>query len=397
MRTSTLGSHYSLVNQMLRQQSGMAQTQLQLSSGKRVNTPADDPIAAGRILALENQLAASSQYERNAAGAQTRLAIEEQALADAGKLLQRVRDLALAANNGSLDDASRAAIATELEQRSGELQAIANRRDATGEYLFAGNSAGTQPFYRTAAGMAYAGDQGVRAVQVSPTQFVQVGHSGDAVFMGPADGSDGFSVDTGAANSGSGWIAPLAVVNPSAWTGGSYTLRFVDASNYEILDATSAQVATGAYTSGGSIDFNGVRFAISGAPAANDTFSIARAGRQDIFATLDALAVALRQPAATDADRAHFNTDISMALARIDGGMDHLINVRSEVGARLNLLDNVAASRENLEIELQAAVSGLRDVDMVAAVSRLAVEQTALAAAQKSFAQMSRMSLFDYL
>ena len=77
--------------------------------------------------------------------------------------------------------------------------------------------------------------------------------------------------------------------------------------------------------------------------------------------------------------------------------MDHLLNIRSEVGARLNVLDNVAASRESLEVELQTAVSQLRDVDMVEAVSRLAIEKSALAAAQKSFAQMSRLSLFDYL
>jgi flagellar hook-associated protein 3 FlgL len=395
MRTSTLGSHYSLVNQMLRQQSTMAKTQLQVSSGKRVNTPSDDPVAAGRILALESQLAASSQFERNSGVVQTRLSIEEQALADGGKLLQRVRDLALAANNGSLDDDSRAAIATELDQRINELQAIANRRDAAGEYLFAGNSAGTQPFIRTAAGITYAGDQATREVQVSPTQFVKVGHGGDAVFMGPADG--GFTVDTGAANTGTGWIAPLAVSNPSAWTGGSHTVRFIDASNYEILDSTNTQVATGAYASGNSIDFNGVRFAITGAPAPNDSFSIAPAGRQDLFATLDALAATLRQSTATDADRARFNTDISMAISRIDAGMDHLINVRSEVGARLNVLDNVTASRENLDLELQTAVSGLRDVDMAEALSRLTLEKTALSAAQKSFAQMSRMSLFDYL
>ncbi|MGE3666072.1 MAG: flagellar hook-associated protein FlgL, partial [Steroidobacteraceae bacterium] len=257
MRTSTLGSHYSLVNQMLRQQSTLAQTQLQVSSGKRVLTPSDDPIAAGRILALENELSAWSQYERNAGSVQTRLSIEEQALADAGKVLQRVRDLTLSANNGAMDDKSRAAIATEVVERIGELQAIANRRDAVGEYLFSGNSTGTQPFSRAAAGVAYAGDQGSREVQVSPTQFVKVGHSGHQVFMGVPEGNGTFSVATGAANTGSGWIAPLSVIDPSAWSGGSYTLRFTDAANYEILDASNTQVATGAYTAGGNIDFNG--------------------------------------------------------------------------------------------------------------------------------------------
>ena len=397
VRTSTMGSHYSLMSQMLRQQASSAKTQLQVSSGKRVLTPSDDPVAAGRILALVDQLTATSQDRRNTNVVQTRLSIEEQALADAGKLLQRVRDLTLAANNGTLDDKSRAAIATELTERIGELQAIANRRDATGEYLFAGNSVGTQPFVRSAAGMIYAGDQAIREVQVSPTQFVKIGHSGDQVFRGAPNGSGRFTVDTGAANTGSGWIAPLAIVDPSAWTGGSFNVRFLDAANYEILDASNTQVATGVYASGHSIDFNGVRFAITGAPTANDTFSVAPAAREDIFATFDALAATLRQPTATDTDRARFNTDISVALAQIDSGMDHLINVRSEVGARLNVIDNVTTSRENLELELQTAVSNLRDVDMIEALSRLALEKSALTAAQQSFAQLSRLSLFDYL
>ncbi|MGD9598640.1 MAG: flagellar hook-associated protein FlgL [Steroidobacteraceae bacterium] len=397
MRTSTLGAHLALTNQMLRQQSSIAKTQLQVSTQRRVLTPADDPVAAGRILALEGQISSHAQYERNANAVGTRLAIEEQALADAGQVLQRVRDLTLRANSGALDDASRAAIATELDERIDELQAIANRRDATGRYLFAGHSVDTRPFVRSGSGILYAGDQGVRDVQVSPTQFVRAGHSGYEVFADMAEGNGTFTVDTDAANAGSGWIAPLSVVDPAAWAGGSFTVRFIDASNYEILDASNTPVATGAFASGDSIDFNGVRFAITGAPAANDRFTIAQAGRRDLFAALDELAATLRLSTATDAARARFNTGIGGALAQIDTAMDHLLTVRGETGARLNVLDNVATSRESLELELQAAVSGLRDVDMVEALSRLTLEQTALTAAQKSFAGFSRLSLFDYL
>lgn len=397
MRMSTLGSHYSLVNQMLRQQSEMAKTQMQVSTQRRVLTPSDDPIAAGRILSLENQISAYAQFERNANAAQTRLSIEELALADAGKVLRRVRDLTLQANSGALDDLSRAAIATELGERIRELQAIGNRRDASGEFLFAGHSTGTQPLVRTAAGMDYAGDQGVREVQVSPTQSVGTGHNGFDVFMDIAAGNGTFVVDTGAANTGSGWIAPLAVTDHAAWTGAGYTLRFVDPGQYEILDASNAQVATGSFASGDAIDFSGVRFSITGAPAAGDTFTIAPAGRQDLFTSLDALATTLRVPTGTEQQRAHFNTGITTALGAIDAGLDHLLNVRAEVGARLNVIENVTAARDGLELELQSAASTLRDIDPVEALSRLVMQQSALTAAQKSFAQFSQLSLFDYL
>jgi len=394
---STLGSHYSLVNQMLRQQSDMARTQMQVSTQRRVVTPADDPLAAGRILALESRISAYAQFERNTNAAQTRLAIEEQALADAGTVLRRVRDLTLQANSGALDDLSRATIATELDERIRELQAIGNRRDAAGEFLFAGHRTASQPFVRTATGMHYAGDQGVREVQVSPTQSVRTGHDGFGVFMDVAAGNGVFTTGTGALNAGSGWIAPLAVVDPAAWTGGSYTLRFIDAGNYEILDAANAQVATGTFAAGDAIDFSGVRFTISGAPQAGDRFTIESAGRQDLFSTLDALAATLRLPTGTEQQRAHFNTGITTSLAAIDAGLDHLLDIRAQVGARLNVIDNVNAARDGLELELQSAVSTLRDIDPVEAISRLVMQQNALVAAQKSFAQFSQLSLFDYL
>lgn len=397
MRTSTLGTHYSLVNQMLRQQTSIARSQMEVSTQKRVISPSDDPVAAGRILTLENQLSAYGQYERNTNAVETRLSVEEQALADAGTVLQRIRGLTLQANSGALDDASRKSIAVELDERIKELQAIGNRRDATGEYLFSGNSTRTQPFVRNGSTMSYASDQAVREVQISPTQSMKAGHSGYDVFMKVPEGNGTFTVANGALNAGTGWIAPLSVVDPSAWTGGTYSVRFSSPTTYDIFDSTNTSVASGTYTSAGTIDFQGARFSISGAPATNDEFTLEQAGTQDIFTSLDQLASTLRASTATDSDRADFNTNITLALAQIDQGMDHLLNVRSEVGARLNVIENVTSSRMDLELELETAASNLRDVDPVEAISKLALQQTALAAAQKSFAKFSQLSLFDYL
>jgi flagellar hook-associated protein 3 FlgL len=396
MRTSTLGSHYSLVNQMLRQQTNVAKTQMQVSTQKRILTPSDDPVAAGRILSLENQLSAYAQYERNTNSVQTRLSIEEQALADAGTVLQKIRDLTLQANSGALGADSRNAIATELQERIKELQGIANRKDAGGEYLFSGTSVGTMPFNRAGNAMVYAGDQSSREVQISPTQKILTGHNGYDVFMNIPEGNGTFTVSNGA-NSGTGWIAPLSVVDPTAWDEGTYTVTFTDATTYEIFDANNVSVASGTYSSGNTIDFRGIRFAITGEPEATDTFVIEPAGTQDIFSTLDQLVATLRASIETGPTQARFNTDITVALAQVDQALDHFLNVRSEVGARLNVIDNVTAARQDLELQLETAVSNLRDVDPIEAVSRLALQRTALEAAQKSFAQFSRLSLFDYL
>src|SRR5690606_14641981 len=122
----------------------------------------------------------SAQFATNSTLARNRLNLEEQALADSGLVLDRVRELTLqAANIGTLSDSDRRDIATELRSRLSELQDIANRKDGNGEYLFAGYSTGIRPFAGGgAAPVSFVGDQGSRLIQVSPTQSIADSHSG---------------------------------------------------------------------------------------------------------------------------------------------------------------------------------------------------------------------------
>ena len=75
-------------------------------------------------------------------------------------------------------------------------------------------------------------------------------------------------------NTGSGTIDDGTVTNQAGWVRGSYTLAFTAANAWQVRDSSNAVVASGAYTPGGSISFNGMQVAVSGAPAAGDTFSI---------------------------------------------------------------------------------------------------------------------------
>ncbi len=162
----------------------LAKTQQQLSSGKRVLTPADDPSAAASILSLNQTISLTKQYQRNSSAAQTRLNLEETTLSGASDILQRVRELAIQANNGTMSASDRGAIAAEVTQLSQQLQGLANTTDAGGEYLFAGFKADTQPFTANGAGViTYNGDQGTRLLQIGPQRQIEVGDSGSSVFM----------------------------------------------------------------------------------------------------------------------------------------------------------------------------------------------------------------------
>ncbi len=377
LRISTAGMQAAMLGSLLDAQARLARTQEQIASGRRINSPADDPIGATRIEALTRQIEAGRQYARNSDAAANRLKFEEQALADLGNSLNRVRELVLQASNATVDPASRAMIRAEVAGRVQEMLDIANRQDGQGEYLFAGLASRTRPFERTDAGVAYRGDQGQRFQAVGATQRVADGDSGDAVFGGVGN-----------------------VLDPAAWPGGAFTLRFVASDAWEVVDSAAPVpnvVASGAYASGQAIEFAGISVEVSGQPDAGDSFTVTDAGRVGFFEALDGLVATLDASTATPAERAQFQSRIAGGLAQLDQSLGHLQQVRADVGVRLGTIDGAVAAQEDLEIDLQSLLSSIRDLDYAEAVSRLNQQFVALQAAQQSLARVGQLSLFDYL
>lgn len=399
MRISTQSFFGSALAAMQDQQAILSRTQNQVATGKRVNTPADDPIAAVHILELERAQLESDQYAKNGELARSRLNLEEQALADVGTSLLRVRELTLqAANTATLSDADRRSIATELTMRRQELQDIANRKDGAGEYLFSGFSGLTQPFQNGASGATtYAGDQGARVLQVGPSQRVADGHSGFDVFVNIPEGNGMFSTGAASANTGSGVIDVGSIVNRGAWVADDYTLSFTSASNWQVLDGAGGVVSSGSYTSGSSIAFNGVQVSVSGTPAAGDTFAVSASSSQDVFAMMDSLISALQQPAMTPAEQAKLRTSIGGTLQQLDQSTDHLLGVRAQVGARLSLLDGAESARGDLKVDIAGSLADLRDLDYAEALTRMNQQLIGLQAAQQSYMKIAGLTLFNYL
>jgi len=399
IRISTSAMHDLAVAAMLRQQAALSKTQNQVASGKRVQTPADDPVAAAQLYELSRTQSQVEQFNKNSAAATGRLQLEEQGLADAGTVLQRVRELVVQANTSTLTDADRQSIATELKSRIAELQDVANRKDANGDYLFAGYAAGTQPFVRGSSGaMGYFGDAGVRQIQVDGSQYVNDGDAGSSVFMDIAAGNGVYTAAAAAANTGSGILDPGSVVDRSQWVPDNYTISFTSASTWQVTDSSGGPpVASGNYISGGAIAFRGVQLQISGVPAAGDQFSVRTAGTQDVFTTLDGVVAALQSGASNDTTRAQLASALNGSLQQIDRASDHLLAVRASVGARLLVLSDGDGARQSQSTDLATAVSGLQDLDYASAISKMSQQMVGLQAAQQSYASTSKLSLFNYL
>lgn len=401
MRLSTQGFYTGSLAAMQLQSAELAKLQNQVALGKRVTSPADDPIAAVHIIELERAQAESEQFGKNSTLVQNRLNLEESALADAGTILTRVRELTLKASNiGTLTDADRRAIATELMSRKAELQDLANRQDGNGEYLFGGYSTQIKPF--TGGGTAavnFVGDQGSRQVQVSSTQRVTDSHSGFDVFVNIAEGNGAFATAATPSNTGSGAIDVGTVIDRSSWVPDDYSLVFDTATTWQVSDsATPANVvASGTYTPGSPIEFNGVRVEVTGEPAVGDTFAITQSRSKDIFATLDGIIDILRQPAGSSEQNAQLATVLEGSLQQIDQTSEHWLSVRAEVGARLSTLETADNARASRDIDVASSLSELRDLDYAEAITKMNQRLVGLQAAQMSYTQISQLSLFNYL
>jgi flagellar hook-associated protein 3 FlgL len=243
----------------------------------------------------------------------------------------------------------------------------------------------------------YLGDQGVRFVQTSDTHKTADGHSGYEVFLKVTERNGTFVTGASAANTGTGIIDTGSVANPAAWVSGSYSVHFTSPTAYEVLDSTNAVVTTGAYTSGGAITFNGIQFSITGNPATDDRFSVEPSTSEDMFTTLQNLITTLRRPGMTPVDRAQFSTEMGATITQLDAALDHVSSVRSDVGARLSVLQQTADSRDDHELDLNTSLSALRDLDYAEAITRLNVQLLGLQAAQSSYTKIAQLSLFNYI
>jgi flagellar hook-associated protein 3 FlgL len=396
MRLSTQGFYTGSLAAMQLQSAALAKLQNQVATGLKINSPADDPIAAVHIIELERAQNESAQFAKNSTLVQNRLNLEEDALASAATTLMRVRELIVRASNiGTLADADRRSIATELASRKAELQDLANRQDGNGEYLFAGFSTQTKPFTGSTGTVAYAGDQGSRLIQVSPTQRVADSHSGFDVFMNIPEGNGMFATAATSTNAGSASINVGTIVDRGAWVPGAYTVTFTTPTTWEITPSTPP--ATGTYVSGSPIDFNGARIEITGEPAAGDTFTIRQSGAESIFDTLDGIIGVLNQPAGSPAQNAQLKTVLESSLQQMDQAADHFLSIRAQVGARLSMLEAADDARASRDLDVASSLSELRDLDYAQAITKMNQRLVGLQAAQMSYMQISQLSLFNYM
>lgn len=407
MRISSNSIFDNGVLQLSNLQVGLAHTQNQLSTGRRILTASDDPVAAARALEVTQSEQINLQLATNRQNANSSLSQVDLALSGVTSLLQDVKTLTVNAGNAGLNDADRKSIATELAGRFDDLLGLANTADGAGGFLFAGFKATTLPFIKTATGAQYQGDQGQRILQVGSTRFLPISDSGNSVFENNINGNGTFVTSASSAppNQGSGIVSSGSVTNAAALTGENYSITFAVApgsppvTTFDVLNTTTGvPVSQGnPYTSGQPINFDGLQLDVRGSPADGDSFALQPSTKQSIFTTLVNLISTLQTTAVGATGQANLTNGLNAAHDNLDSALDNILSVRSTVGSRLREIDALDSSGQDLDIQYKQTLANLQDLDYTKALSQFAQTQTTLQAAQQSFIKIAKLSLFDYI
>ena len=395
-RISTAQSFDASLQQLQKRQAEMTEAQQQLTTGKRVNRASDDPTAAARA---ERALAGISRVDADKRGTEASRALMSQteaALGDAGELLQRARELLVAAGNGSYGDAQRQSIATDLRGIRNQLLGVANRSDGANGFLFGGQGSSQAPFIDAPGAVQYRGTAG--RAQIAGNEGLPITLDGGATWLSARSGNGQFESRVVTSNGGA-WIDAGRVVNPAALTGSTYDIQFAVSAgqaSYSVLrDGVATAQANVPYVAGTAIEIDGMAVTVNGTPASGDSFQLRPSSSTlSVFDVLDKAAADLSAGGKRGSQIAQ---DGVMNLRNIDQAMTRLGTARSDVGDTLNRIDGVDDRLDGLKLQGQIEKSNAEDLDMVQAISEFQSKQSGYDAALKSYSMVQRLSLFQYL
>ena len=182
MRVTSDMSQRHVLADLRRVQERLANAQSQVSGGKRIEKPSDDPLGAERAMRLNDQLESTGAYRTAVDESRSWLDATDSALSSLNDVVQHVRELTLQAANGSTSDAGRQSIKAQIDQLTEEAKSTLNSA-YDGRYNFSGTATDTPP-YSAATGDAYQGDANPVVRQIGPGVSVQVNVTSDDVLSG---------------------------------------------------------------------------------------------------------------------------------------------------------------------------------------------------------------------
>jgi flagellar hook-associated protein 3 FlgL len=424
LRTGTANTYDSSLRSITSRLSSLSALQENMTSGKKVVRASDDPTNAAtaeRALMRINRIATDQralESQRNS------IVLAESTLGDVTDTMNRFRELVVNAGNAVNSSAERRAIANELQGLREQVLSLANRTDTNGAPLFSALGSALAPFVGPAATSPDYTFNGLPGQLASSDVAIPYSLDGDGAFMHQPLRDQVFNtsiVPAGTAHALS--TGPFSVSNSatvsatsaaaSASTGiansyPSYSLQFtgVDTSTtpgttsatYTVTETPVVSGALGPFTATGPSNqaltitgLPGLSFSLRGTPVVGDKLNISASA--SVFSVMDN---AIRDiGGATNNNTA--SQAVSQALYNLDIGMERISAVRGQAGDLLNRADRITANQSSRNVQLETDRSRAQDLDMLQAISDFNNQQTGYQAALQSYAQVQKLSLFNYI
>lgn len=412
MRISTVQAFNNGVSGLQNNYGNVTRTQEEISTGKKILTPSDDPVASVKLLQISQEEALNDQYKTGMTAAKNTLSSSDVILSSiTGSVLQRIKEITVQAGNGAYNSDDRKSLATELKQREDELLNLLNSKDASGKYLFSGSMGDTQPFVRTADGSYnYQGDDGQRSVQIASSTFVPVSDSGRAIFEDVTNANRVTTTQSSMTGStlrvSTGLVVDKAAYDKAFPEAADTKLQVVFTSDqaYEIRNPDGSVRASGKVDADSKttdlLSYGGIEVRLDGTAKAGDTFEISTQRNTEKKGLLNVVAD-LRKALESIPDSPEGSLQVrdqtAIALTNLESVTANILSVQGKIGARLNTVDTTETFIGDVSLVNKSVASDLQDLDYTEALSRMAMQSTVMQAAQQSFVKISGLSLFNYL
>lgn len=409
-RLGSATSYDSTVRMLEQRQASLSNLQDHISAGKKVLRPSDDPTAAAQAERAMTRISRIASDQRALAAQRNSIAMAESTLGDVTNALQHFRELVVNAGNGSYTASDRQTIALQMSQLRDQIFSLANTQDTNGQPLFGALGSALAPFVGPSAPPQDYTFNGLPGQASSSEVAIPFALDGDSAFMlhGARDGAYNVTVTP----AGSTLQTDTAVVtNATQVTGSSYAISNISVgpgvgagtkkATYDVQE-TKSDGTVSTVTGQSGPDFSpvsktipvvvaGLTLNLTGTPTAGDSITITP--NASIFSVLDN---AIRGIGGAS-NSAVASQAVSQALRNIDIGMGRVSAVRGQAGALLNRADSIGTNQDARNIQLEADRSKAQDIDMIQGISDFQNQQTGYQAALQTYAQVQKLSLFNFI
>ncbi|MBI2265187.1 MAG: flagellar hook-associated protein FlgL [Armatimonadetes bacterium] len=410
MRVTQMTMQQQALNGMLLQFERFSASQREILSGKKINTPSDQPVDFARALSIRSLMNENDMFLNNVETSVSWLSTTDNALRTASDILQRGRQLGMRGLSEQLPVKDHPALVTELNQLLEALVGTANTQHE-GQYIFGGQKTQVKPFTfpgSPVASVAYNGDSAEIRREIGAGRTVAINATGDKVFMGGADPN--LNV-----------FQALINIRDQLQTGNRVSVRGMNNSpvptDTHLIDPT--QLLSLNRTQGdhaippsvnGAFTINGVTVNWTDGQTLDTVITNINASGAGVTASFNAgtqkITLVPNTTLVPPVTNVHIQdvtgnftqfTFLGSPLAQLDSAIDNLRNYYANEGGQVSSLTQVKTQLEADKLSLVERLQQVEDADMPKSVSDYTMRQTLYQAALNVGAKTVQPTLLDFL